>query len=72
MTLKRKAKQRGHYLLLLCLLIFIFGFTGDVLGEDAESRKGNDVSIVGGTFHVIGEVVSFPFRVIGKAFDFIF
>ena len=29
-------------------------------------------SIVGGTLHVIGQIIAFPFRMIGKAFSLIF
>lgn len=31
-----------------------------------------DGGVLGGAFHVIGEILAFPFRVIGGLFDFIF
>lgn len=44
----------------------------EVIIEQAEPAKGEDISILGGLFNVIGEVIAFPFNVIGGALRLIF
>ncbi len=49
--------------------------TGTVPAETTTTtttETKNDHSIAGGLFHFIGEVIAFPFRVIGNVFDAIF
>tara|TARA_B100000745_G_scaffold117756_1_gene76106 strand:- start:274 stop:477 length:204 start_codon:yes stop_codon:yes gene_type:complete len=60
---------------LICLLVlFIFcailGVDNAYADDDIEG--GDDSSIVGGFFNFLGDVLAFPFRVVGSVFDAIF
>ena len=37
-----------------------------------EERRSSDGGIFGGFFHIVGEVLAFPFRVVASVFDAIF
>ena len=40
--------------------------------ETSTSARSSDGGIMGGAFHLVGEVLAFPFRVIAAVFDGIF
>lgn len=40
--------------------------------EKVKTDDGRDFGILGGAFHVVGEIIAFPFEVIAGVFRFIF
>ena len=59
-------------LFLLYLIFYIFGYIGIVTEEETIGQQKKDGGIAGSTFYIVSEILIFPFRIIGKTFDFIF
>ena len=74
------ALSKELFIIMCLLMIFavVFGLIGAAFGQSdsAESSDSGSVEkdhgIIGGFFHFFGEVVAFPFRVVGGAIDAIF
>ena len=58
--------------LLITMVLLYSMFLPYLYAEEDVTPKEEERSVVGGLFHFVGEVVAFPFRVIGHGFDLIF
>ena len=60
------------FALAIFLLFAIIGAGLLNADEDGDEPAKDDSSILGSFFRFVGNVIAFPFRMIGKAFDAIF
>lgn len=71
--LRYRLSEAKTWLIVLYLVCLIgFGLVSISAGEEAAPKKGNDTGVVGGLVHFVGEVIAFPFRVVGHTIDAIF
>lgn len=64
-------------ILLLCFALIggfcvTLGYADDFDVDLEEDVDDDDHGIVGGFFHFVGDVIAFPFRLVGGVFDAIF
>jgi len=65
-------------ILLLCLALAVFYWTNLVFADDFDATPADDHaddkdhSLVGSLFNFVGNVVAFPFRMVGNVFDAVF
>lgn len=69
--LRLKPIQR-QWIVVCLVLLMAFGLTTCGATAEPVSQHKEDTGIIGGLMHFVGEVVAFPFRVIGSSIDAIF
>lgn len=72
MRLNKSGNSKIGFILMCIILLTGVGLVGTSAGDDTATQKSGDTGVVGGLFHFVGDVIAFPFRVVGHTIDAIF